>query len=79
MINNVCNLCGSIDTLVKNGKDKNKKQRYKCRACLKTYITNKTPTKHLKLSDYQIKKLIAFMIDDVTLEVIARNLNLNMR
>lgn len=79
MIHNTCNLCGSTHTLVKNGKDQNKNQRYKCKACLKTYIINNTPTKHLKLSDYQIKKIIAFMIDDVTLEVIARNLNLNMR
>lgn len=35
--------------------------------------------KHLKLSDYKIKKLIAFMIDDVTLEVIARNLDINIK
>lgn len=79
MIKSTCKICGSINTLVKNGKDKNKNQRYKCKSCLRTYIMNDTSTKYLKLSDYQVKKIIAFMIDDVTLEVIARNLSLNMK
>ena len=79
MQNQNCDLCGSFNSLIKNGKDKNNKQRYKCKSCLKTFIIDKTPMKHLKLSDYKIKKLIAFMIDDVTLEVIARNLDINIK
>jgi len=74
-----CISCGTINSLVKNGRDKNQHQRFKCKSCLKTYIINETPTKHLKLSAHQIKKIIAFMIDDVSLEVIARNLNINMK
>jgi transposase-like protein len=77
--NTPCLLCGSIEGLVKNGKDANHKQRYKCKACLRTYIIDKTPSKHLKLSDYKLKQILAFMVDDVTLEVIARNLKINIR
>lgn len=74
-----CNLCGSTNSLIKNGKDKNSKQRYKCKSCLKTFIIDKTPMKYLKLSNYKIKKIIAYMIDDVTLEVIARNVGINIK
>ena len=79
MNNNYCEHCGSYNSLVKNGKDKNSNQRFKCKNCLKVFISDKTPTKHLRLSTYKIKKIIAFMIDDVSLEVIARNLELNIK
>ncbi|WP_415858005.1 transposase-like zinc-binding domain-containing protein, partial [Haploplasma axanthum] len=38
MQNQNCDLCGSFNSLIKNGKDKNNKQRYKCKSCLKTFI-----------------------------------------
>jgi len=74
-----CPKCGSIDSLIKNGKDKHHVQRYKCKQCLKTFIQNHSTTKHLHFSDYQIKKFIGYMIDDVSLEVIARNMNIDIK
>ena len=75
----ICNKCGATNSLVKNGTNKLGTQRYKCKNCFKTFILNDTTTQHLRLSDYHIKKLIGYMIDDVTLDVIARNMNLNIK
>lgn len=74
-----CPKCGTINSLVKNGKDINFKQRYKCKSCLKTFILDESTTSYLHNSDYLYKRFIGFMIDDVTLEVIARNLNINIK
>jgi len=75
---NVCIKCGTYQTLVKNGKAKAGTQRYKCRYCGKTFILNESTTKHLQVSDYCLKKFIGYMIDDVILEVISRNLSINI-
>lgn len=76
---NVCIKCGSVDTVIKSGKTQNNVQRFKCKSCLRTYILDESPTKGFKNSDYLFKKFIGLMIDDVTLEVIARNLNINIK
>ena len=65
--------------MIKNGKDINKKQRYKYKSCSSTFILDESITSQLQNSDYIFKKFIGFMIDDVTLEVIARNLSLNFK
>lgn len=77
--NLICNKCRTKGLLVKNGTNKLGIQRYKCKGCLKTFILNDSTTSHLKLSDYHIKKFIGYMIDDVTLDVIARNMKLNIK
>ena len=74
-----CPKCGTINSMIKNGKDINKKQRYKCKSCSSTFILDESITSQLQNSDYIFKKFIGFMIDDVTLEVIARNLSLNFK
>jgi hypothetical protein len=75
----VCPKCGTINSLTKNGKDKKYNQRYKCKSCLKTFILDESTTSHLNNSDYLFKKFIGYMIDDVTLEVISRNLNIDIK
>lgn len=65
--------------MTKYGKTKNRTQRYKCQHCFKTAILNSSPTKFLKNSDYTLKKFIGYMIDDVTLDVAARNLKINIK
>jgi len=74
-----CPECGACDTTIKHGATRNGTQRYRCKACGKTFITNTSPTKYLKNSDYTIRKLIGYMIDDVALDVIARNLKINIK
>jgi transposase-like protein len=74
-----CPRCGAFDTLIKHGITRNGTQRYRCKACGKTFIRNTSPTKYLRNSDYTIKKLIGYMIDDVALDVIARNLKINIK
>jgi len=74
-----CPECGTCDTTIKHGATRNGTQRYRCKACGKTFITNTSPTKYLKNSDYTIRKLIGYMIDDVALDVIARNLKINIK
>ena len=75
----ICPKCGTINSLIKNGKDINNKQRYKCKSCLKTFILDGSTTSYLHNSDYLYKRFIGFMIDDVTLEVIARNLSIDIK
>lgn len=65
--------------MVKNGKDINMNQRFKCRSCMRTFILDESMTSQLQNSDYTFKKFIGYMIDDVTLEVIARNLAINIK
>lgn len=77
--NHICPKCGSVDSLVKNGKTNKGVQRYKCLNCQKTFILDQSSTKHLQISDYHFKKFIGYMVDDVTLEVISRNLNINIK
>lgn len=74
-----CPECGVCDTSIKHGSTKNGTQRYRCKVCGKTFISNTSPTKYLRNSDYTIKKLIGYMIDDVALDVIARNLKINIK
>jgi transposase-like protein len=76
---NTCPKCGSLNSMIKHGKTKNGTQRYKCKSCLKTYILNESPTKYLQNSDYTLRRFIGLMIDDVALDVIARNLKMNIK
>lgn len=69
-----CPKCGTIGSLTKNGRDAKKQQRYKCISCKKTFLLDNSTTSKLKKSDYTFKKFIGYMVDDVTIEVIARNL-----
>lgn len=75
----LCPKCGTRGIMVKNGKTQNGSQRYRCNSCHKTSIINASPTKHLHHSDYLFRKFIGYMIDDVALDVIARNLNINIK
>ena len=75
----VCPKCGTVNSLIRNGKDNNNKQRYKCKSCMRTFILDDSTTSQLQNSDYIFKKFIGYMIDDVTLEVIARNLNIDIK
>jgi ribosomal protein S27AE len=77
--NKRCPKCGTMGVMVKNGKTQNGTQRYRCDACHKTSIINASPTKHLQNSDYLLRKFIGYMIDDVALDVIARNLKINIK
>lgn len=77
--NNMCLLCGSIDSSVKHGRDTKGRQRFLCKSCNKSYIKNTSSLKHLKTSDYIFKKFLGLMIDDTTIEVIARNLKINTK
>ncbi|MDI6453075.1 IS1/IS1595 family N-terminal zinc-binding domain-containing protein [Peloplasma aerotolerans] len=72
-----CPLCGNH--IYKNGKTKSGVQRYRCQLCLKTFMSDQSPTKHFKNSSKLIKKFIGYMIDDVTLDVAARNLEINIK
>lgn len=78
--NNVfCPLCGSVESIVKHGRDNSNRQRYLCKSCNKTFINDFSTLKHLKVSDYIFKRFLGLMIDDTTIEVIARNLNVNIK
>lgn len=72
-----CPKCGTIGSLTKNGRDAKKQQRYKCSSCKKTFLLDNSTTSKLKKSDYTFKKFIGYMVDDVTIEVIARNLSID--
>ncbi len=74
-----CIHCGSINSQIKHGKTRRNQQRYKCKSCLKTYILDNSLTSELQNSDYIFKKFIGYMIDDVTLSVIARNLKIDIK
>ncbi|AUD65139.1 hypothetical protein BK011_05420 [Tenericutes bacterium MZ-XQ] len=78
-LNKVCPLCGTIDSSIKHGKDTKCRQRFLCKSCNKSYIKDSSSLKHLKSSDYIFKKFLGLMIDDTTIEVIARNLNINTK
>ncbi|HPG43531.1 MAG TPA: transposase, partial [Acholeplasmataceae bacterium] len=52
-------------------------QRYFCPSCKKTFITDQTPIKNFKQSEALIKRFMGYMIDDVTLDVAARNLSID--
>jgi len=78
-INRICPKCGTYGPLSKNGKSHKGVQRFKCSSCKKTFILDESSTKHLHTSDYFFKKFVGYMIDDVTLEVISRNLNINIK
>jgi len=72
-----CPKCGTIGSLTKNGRDAKKQQRYRCSSCKKTFLLDNSTTSKLKKSDYTFKKFIGYMVDDVTIEVIARNLSID--
>jgi len=74
-----CPLCGTVNSTIKHGRTRKNIQRYKCKSCLGTYIMDDSTTSNLQNSDYIFKRFIGFMIDDVTLEVIARNLNIDIK
>lgn len=76
-IKRTCPKCKSMGYLSKNGKDVKNQQRYKCSICKSTFILDNSPTKNLHISDYKFKKFIGYMIDDVTIEVISRNLKID--
>jgi len=75
----VCPLCGTVGSTIKHGRTKKNIQRYKCKSCLGTFILDDSTTSKLQNSDYIFKKFIGFMIDDVPLDVIARNLGINFK
>lgn len=75
----VCPVCGTNNSTIKYGRTKKNIQRYKCKSCLKTFILDESTTSKLQNSDYLFKKFIGFMIDDVTLDVTARNLIINFK
>lgn len=72
-----CPKCGTIGSLTKNGKDAKKQQRFKCSSCRRTFLLDNSTTSKLKNSNYTFKKVIGYMVDDVTIEVIARNLSID--
>lgn len=72
-----CPKCGTIRSLTKNGRDAKKQQRYKCSSCERTFLLDNSTTSKLKISDYTFNKFIGYMVDDVTIEVIARNLSID--
>lgn len=74
-----CPLCGTVGSTIKNGRTSKNIQRFKCKSCFKTFILDDSTTSYLNNSDYTFKKFIGFMIDDVTLEVIARNLIIDIK
>lgn len=74
-----CHNCGSISNIIKNGRNSKGKQRYLCKNCNKSFIENTSPLKYLKISEYTFKKFIGYMIDDTTMEVISRNLELDIK
>ncbi len=74
-----CVKCGILNSQIKHGKTKNNKQRYKCKSCLATYIIDDSLTSQLQNSDFIFKKFIGYMVDDVTLSVIARNLKIDIK
>jgi transposase-like protein len=76
---NICPFCGTIKSIIKHGKDTKNRQRYFCKSCRKSYIKDISSLKHLQSSDYIFKKFLGLMIDDTTIEVIARNLNVNTK
>jgi len=73
----ICLYCGNES--IKHGKTSKGIQRYRCKTCQKSYILDVSPLKGINLSPYKIKKFIGYMLDDVTLEVIARNLSINLK
>ncbi len=75
----VCPVCGTVNSTIKHGRTNKNIQRYKCKSCLATFILDESTTSKLQNSDYLFKKFIGFMIDDVTLDVIARNLIINFK
>lgn len=72
-----CQFCGGIAH--KHGKTSKGTQRYKCKYCCKTFLSNYTPLTYLKHGKTLFKKFIGYMIDDVTLEVAARNLKIDVK
>lgn len=72
-----CPICGSIS--IRYGKTKDSDQRYHCYACHHTFITKQSPKKYLRHKTALLKKFLGYMIDDVTLDVAARNLNINIK
>lgn len=74
-----CPKCGSINSIIKYGKNSKGVQRYQCKSCIKSFILDETPLSHLHISDYRFRIFLGFMIDDVTLDVIARNLKINIK
>jgi|GEM_PF-951134 transposase-like protein len=75
----ICPLCGTVNSTIKHGRTKNGTQRFKCKSCTGTFLQDESTTSYLNNSDYVFKRFIGFMIDDVTLEVIARNLNIDIK
>lgn len=70
-----CPTCGHSS--IKHGRTKTGIQRYFCHRCEKSFIKNQAPSKSLKQSETLIKRFVGYMIDDVTLDVSARNLSIN--
>lgn len=70
-------ICGT--KAVKNGKTASNVQRYRCISCGKSFLSDNKSTAFLKHSGKTIKQFIGFMIDDVSLEVAARNLSIDVK
>jgi len=72
-----CPFCGS--TTIKHGKTKQGIQRYKCKQCHKTCLSKYNSLAYLKHGSSIIKQFIGYMIDDVSLEVSARNIGIDVK
>lgn len=70
-------ICGT--KAVKNGRTSSNVQRYRCLSCGKSFLADNNSTGFLKHSGRMIKQFIGFMIDDVSLEVAARNLSIDIK
>lgn len=74
-----CPKCGSFNSVRKHGRTKKGIQRYRCIECSRTFLLDESPLKHLHISNHKFKQLIGYMIDDVALDVIARNMKINIK
>lgn len=78
MMNITCPKCSNKESIIKYGKT-GPHQRFKCCKCGKTFINSNSPLKHLQVNKQKFKKFIGLMIDDVALDVIARNLKFDVK
>jgi len=74
-----CPFCGTYNSIIKSGRTGKNVQRYKCNSCRKTFINDNSTTSHLQNSDRLFKKFIGLMVDDVSLAVIARNVDIDVK
>lgn len=73
-----CPRCGNVD-FIKYGKTKNKKQRYQCKKCFKTFSENtNAPFMYSKKSLETWIDFISCMVENLTLRSISNLLSINL-